>query len=113
MVVNKIKSFSLLVLCFTFFVLSVCGYAAPFLTCDPQTGVTHYEVTVAGKTEIVQAGANTGLWYDLSAFGPGDYHFQVKAMIINSHTWGVSDASPFDGTCVPLVPVSGLSVVNK
>jgi len=113
MSLNKRKSFSLLVLFLVCVFMPVCAFSAPFLTCDPQSGVTHYEVSVAGKTSVVQAGPDTCLWFDLGAFAVGDYHFEVKAMRISETEWGVSTPSPFDGKCVLLAPVSGLSVVNQ
>jgi len=113
MLLNKRKSFSLLVLLLVCLSLPVSAFSWPFLTCDPQAGVTHYEVSVAGKTEVVSAGADSSLWYDLAAFTVGEYHFEVKAIRITGTSWGVSLPSPFDGTCVSLVPVSGLSVVNQ
>jgi len=113
MLPNKRKSFSLIAFFAVCLFMPVCAFSAPFLTCDPQVGVTHYEVSVAGKTEVVSAGADSCLWYDLAAFAVGEYHFEVKAMRITETSWGVSTPSPFIGTCVPLVPVSGLSVLNK
>jgi len=113
MELNKIKSFSLLVLVCVFVFLPSAANAAPFLTCDPQSGVTHYEVSGAVPVQVVAAAADTRLRFDLVGLPPGNYHFEVKAMRITDNEWGVSSASPFDGKCLPLAPVSGLSVVNQ
>jgi len=113
MQLNKRKSFSLLVLFLVCVFIPVYAFSAPFLTCDPQAGITHYSVTVAGSTYIVKAAEDTRLMFDLVAFGPGDYHFEVYAMMISEREWGISSPAPFDGKCVLLGPVSGLSVVNQ
>jgi len=109
----KIKAFSLLVCFIVCVLLAGPAFGWPWLTCDPQVGVTHYEVTVGDGTPIVQVALNTRLWFDLEKFLVGDYHVEVKAMRIRNTEWGVSDAAPFDGKCVQIIPVSGLSVVNQ
>jgi len=113
MSLNKIKSFSLLVLMVACLFMPVYAFSAPFLTCDPQAEVNWYTVSVNGVIQVVEAAANTALMFNLSGLGVGAYHFEVQAMIVGPTKWGVSEATPFDGTCVPLVPVSGLSVVNQ
>jgi len=110
---SKIKAISLL----GFFIVCVFmagpAFGWPWLTCDPQAGVTHYQVTVGGETSVVPASASTCLWYDLEGFLVGDYDFEVKALRLTGNEWGVSDPSPFFGRCLLLGPASGLSVVNQ
>jgi len=113
MVLNKIKPFSLLVFLVVFLFLPFPAFSSPFLTCDPQAGVNWYTVSVNGVVQVVEAAPNTALMFNLAGLPVGDYHFEVSAMIVGPTKWGVSDPSPFDGACVPLVPVSGLSVVNQ
>lgn len=110
---SKIKAISLIALLVACVFVAVPVYGWPWLTCDPQSGVTHYEVTVAGETSRVSAGLDTRLWFDLEGFLVGDYEFAVKALRITESEWGVSDASHFFGRCLPLGPASGLSVVFK
>jgi len=111
--VSKIKAFSLLGFFLVCVFMAGPAFGWPWLTCDAQVGITHYEVTVAGETSIVSARLDTRLWFDLEDFAVGDYEFKVKAMRISGTEWGVSTATPWNGACVPLVPVSGLSVVNQ
>jgi len=113
MSLNLKKSFSLLAFFAVSVFVPVCAFSSPFLTCDPQIGVTHYRVSGSVPSQIVKAGPDTCLWFDLFGLPPGNYHFEVEAMRISDTEWGVSTPSPFDGVCLPLVPVSGLSVVNE
>ena len=113
MIGSKIKAFSLIGFFIACVFMAGPAFGWPWLTCDPQVGVTHYQVTVGGETSIVAAALSTCLWYDLERFLVGDYEFEVRAMRISDNEWGVSDASPFFGRCLPLGPASGLSVVNQ
>lgn len=70
--------------------VAVPAWSAPFLICDPQTGVVGY--TLAGLTEVSVAAQTDGsLKYDLTALGNGTYNVQVAAC----NVWGCSVASPF------------------
>jgi hypothetical protein len=71
------------------------AHASPFLVCDPQTGVTHYVVTIDGVTDTVPAfdlgDGTVMLKYDLASLGDGEHNCQVKSKNI----WGESVAVPF------------------
>ena len=105
-----------LVLTLSLLLAPVLAWGAPFLVCDPQTGVTHYEVAVNGNAYVVDAQLDTRLGYDLAPLPVGVHNFEVKAMILyndpngGAGSWGKSDAVPFVGTRVQVDPVSGLSV---
>ena len=94
----------------------VWAWAGPFLVCDPQTGITHYEVTVDGNSGIVDAQSDTTLAYDLAPLPIGVHNFEVKAMILyndpngGAGSWGKSDPAPFVGTRILVNPAGGLSV---
>jgi len=111
------KVFSVIVCIFVLLLLSAYpAVGAPFLVCDAQTGITHYEVAVDGKTYVVDAQADTRLAYDLTGLQVGVHNFLVRAMILHNDpaggagSWGKSDAVPFVGTRILVNPVSGLSV---
>jgi len=105
-----------LILVLLLLLIPMWAWAAPFLVCDPQAGVTHYEVTVDGSTSSVPAQPDTTLAYDVAPLAIGVHNFEVKAMILyndpngGAGSWGKSDAVPFVGTRVQVNPVSGLSV---
>ena len=105
-----------LALVLSLLLIPICAWAAPFLVCDPQTGVTHYEVTVDGNTSAVPAQADTTLAYDVAPLAIGVHNFEVRAMILyndpngGAGSWGKSESVPFVGTRVQVNPASGLSV---
>lgn len=83
-----------------FIVFPVVVSAAPWLVCDPQKGVTHYEVTFNnGEPEEVVAQADGSLKYDVANVPVGGNTVSAKA-IIKSDTWGSleSEPSPFQFT---------------
>ena len=72
--------------------------AAPFLVCDPQSGVTHYQLTgPAWVPAQVTAQADGSLRTDVSASAIGLNQLTVKACKIDE-IWGeqCSSAIPFD-----------------
>ena len=103
-----------LVLVLLLLLLPMWAWAAPFLVCDPQTGVTNYEVIVNGLANVVEAQPDTRLGYDLGGLPVGTHNFLVSAIIISNQpgqgTWGQSDPVPFVGVKVQLLPVGGLFV---
>jgi hypothetical protein len=76
---------------FTLIIFAASASAAPFLVCDPQTGIANYEIT--GDIVATQpAEADGSIKYDLSAMILGGYNIEVKAC----NLWGdCSDPTPF------------------
>jgi len=104
-----------LILVLLLLLIPMWAWAGPFLVCDPQTGITHYEVVVNGNPNTVDA-QDTRLSYDLDGLGIGVHNFQVSAITLyndpngGAGSWGKSDAVPFVGTRILVNPASGLSV---
>jgi len=95
-----ITSFALMAL-----LLPVLAFGNPFLVCDPQEGVTYYDLEINGTmTEGIPAEADGSIKYDLAGITEGDY--TVRARCYN--LWEVSDWSlPLDFTkAVPGKPTS-------
>ena len=66
------------------------AHATPYLVCDPQEGVTEYEIVDNGATlPMVAAQADGSLRYDLAGIEKGEHSYQVKAC----NMWGCSEAS--------------------
>ena len=66
------------------------AHATPYLVCDPQEGVTGYEIVDNGATlPMVAAQADGSLRYDLAGIEKGEHSYQVKAC----NMWGCSEAS--------------------
>jgi len=66
------------------------AHATPYLVCDPQDGVTEYEIVDNGATlPMVAAQADGSLRYDLAGIEKGEHSYQVKAC----NMWGCSEAS--------------------
>jgi len=103
-----------LILILLLLLIPIWAWAAPFLVCDPQTGVTNYEVIVDGTANVVDARPDTTLGFDLGGLPVGTHNFLVSAIIISNTpgqgTWGQSDPVPFVGTRIQVLPASGLSV---
>lgn len=70
------------------------GYCdKPYLVCDPEAGVTDYQVVDNGAAPVVsQALADGSLYYDLSNITEGSHHISV----ISCNLWGCSDAAVID-----------------
>ena len=91
--------------------LPVLTFSAPFLVCDPATGVDNYKVEITGPTNVTQdvapdATGQYGFVLDLNplALQDGSYTVRVNA----SNMWGTSDwsdAYPFV-VSVPAVPAN-------
>ena len=71
-------------------ILCTTAHAAPFLVCDAQTGVTHYQITGDIEAEP-QAEQNGSIRYDLAGIEAGDYNLNVVAC----NEWGCSQATQF------------------
>lgn len=84
------------------------AWSAPYLICDPQTGVVGY--TLAGiTTESIAAQTDGSLKYDLSSIAAGTYNVQVSAC----NVWGCSVAVPFVFTkALPTAP-AGVRLLAK
>ena len=65
--------------------------AAPFLVCDPQSGVVGYEITGLGEPVSFVAQPDGSLKYDLSSVNSGTYTLTVAAC----NMWGCSSTAPF------------------
>jgi len=90
------KKILLIVLAMMFVASSV--FASPFLVCDPQTGVTSYQLTGPAwvPTAPVAAQADGSIKLDVATASVGANSLTVKACK-NDPIWGVmcSDAIPF------------------
>ena len=82
--------------------------AAPFLVCDPQSGVVGYEITGLGEPVSFVAQPDGSLKYDLSSVNSGTYTLTVAAC----NMWGCSAATAADPftKAVPSAP-AGLRIV--
>jgi len=82
--------------------------AAPFLVCDPQSGVVGYEITGLGDKITFIAQQDGSLRYDLASIQSGTYNLTVAAC----NMWGCSAATAADPftKAVPSAP-AGLRIV--
>ena len=80
--------------------------ASPFVICNPQTGVTEYQVTIGGEMDTVSAQTDGSIRMDVSGADEGLNSLIIKACR-NDEVWGLlcSDPVPFDFTR-PSVPDS-------
>lgn len=94
-----------------FILLAVTVYASPFLACDPQEGVTYYQLT--GWTQATEpAQADGSIKLDVATAQVGTTPLTVKACKTDA-VWGVlcSEAVPFDLTRPsPLAIPTGISL---
>jgi hypothetical protein len=69
---------------------------SPFLVCDPQAGITSYQITGLSPTMVsTDAETNGSIKYDMASTPAGSYSIQVKAC---QEPWGCSEATPFEFT---------------
>lgn len=114
---KKLFAITAMVLCFGLFVS--CAEANPFLSCDPQAGVTKYKVNMPSAgivDEITNAQANGSALHDISSWPSGTYNDgEIRAgaeYILNGvpqNVWRWSDPTPFDIT-VPALPAGALNL---
>lgn len=97
-----------LLLVVAFMLLASTSFAAPFLVCDPQSGVVGYEITGLGEPVSYIAQPDGSLKYDLSSVNSGTYTLTVAAC----NMWGCSAATAVDPftKAVPSAP-AGLRIV--
>jgi hypothetical protein len=99
-----------LLLVMAFMLLASTSFAAPFLVCDPQSGVVGYEITGLGEPVSFVAQPDGSLKYDLASLPNGSYSGSVAAC----NMWGCGPATaiaPFV-KAVPLAP-AGVRLVEK
>ena len=96
-----------LLLVVAFMLLASTSFAAPFLVCDPQSGVVGYEITGLGEPVSYIAQPDGSLKYDLSSVNSGTYTLTVAAC----NMWGCSSTAPFSfSKQIPSAP-AGLRIV--
>ena len=77
------------------------AHATPYLVCDPQEGVTGYEIVDNGNPAItIDAQADGSLRYDLAEIAKGEHSYAVKACSM----WGCSESSGI--VIIKTVPVA-------
>ena len=89
----------------------VLAFANPFLVCDPQDGVTMYDMETNGTvTEDFTAEPDGSAKIDLAGLADGEYTVRLRA----KNEWGVSNWSdPLAFTkAVPMAPM-GLRVSSE
>jgi hypothetical protein len=90
---------SLLILIALLFTMPL--WADPFLTCDPQAGVSKYKLTIDTVESLSDANADGSAWHDLINIPAGDHdailaagkHWTIDGVLQPSIKWG--DPSPF------------------
>jgi len=83
--------------------------AAPFLVCDPQSGVVGYEITGLATPVNFVAQPDGSLKYDLSGVASGTYNLTVAAC----NMWGCSSTVPFVfNKAIPAAP-AGLRIAAE
>lgn len=87
-----------------FLIFANVAQAAPFLVCDPQAGVTHYQITGDPYwTGDIPAQADGSLRTDLATIPTGAHNISVRAC----NLWGCSSAVPFSFTKeLPVAPAN-------
>ena len=104
---RKVILTALILAAFTLLIVAKSN-AAPFLVCDPQSGVVGYEITGLGEPVSFVAQPDGSLKYDLSSVNSGTYTLTVAAC----NMWGCSAATAADPftKAVPSAP-AGLRIV--
>ena len=103
---KKIVLTALILAAFTLLIVAKSN-AAPFLVCDPQSGVVGYEITGLGEPVSFVAQPDGSLKYDLSSVNSGTYTLTVAAC----NMWGCSSTAPFSfSKQIPSAP-AGLRIV--
>ena len=87
---RKVILTALILAAFTLLIVAKSN-AAPFLVCDPQSGVVGYEITGLGDKINFIAQQDGSLRYDLASIQSGTYNVQVAAC----NVWGCSSTVPF------------------
>lgn len=72
------KVFALAVLTIALFTLER-AFAGPFLVCDPQSGVTHYTLTLGESSVVTPAEPDGSLKYDVGQLPSGNTSGTVRA----------------------------------
>jgi hypothetical protein len=106
---RKVILTALILAAFTLLIVAKSN-AAPFLVCDPQSGVVGYEITGLGEPVSFVAQPDGSLKYDLASLPNGSYSGSVAAC----NMWGCGPATaiaPFV-KAVPLAP-AGVRLVEK
>lgn len=80
------------------FVLCPAMAFAWSLVCDPQAGVTHYDIEVNGVVEasMYVAEADGSVKYNIDHLGPGPRTFRLRAY--DASGWGSDWSVPFDAS---------------
>ena len=104
---RKVILTALILAAFTLLIVAKSN-AAPFLVCDPQSGVVGYEITgLNPETVTFVAQPDGSLKFDLSSVNSGTYTLTVAAC----NMWGCSSTAPFSfSKQIPSAP-AGLRIV--
>ncbi len=105
---RKVILTALILAAFTLLIVAKSN-AAPFLVCDPQSGVVGYEITGLGEPVSFVAQPDGSLKYDLSSVNSGTYTLTVAAC----NMWGCSSTAPFVFTKQPPSAPAGLRLLAK
>ena len=98
-----------LILIAAILLLSTTAYAAPFIVCDPQSGVVGYEITGLGEPVTFVAQPDGSLKYDLASAPNGENNIQIAAC----NVWGCSSTVPFVfNKAIPAAP-AGLRIAAE
>ena len=95
--------------------ISVIGYAAPFLTTNPQAGITSYVLTGSSWVPSTAAALSDGsLKLDVAGSSVGVNTVNISACSSNDAVWGVLCSAPvpftFTRPAVPSAP-TGMALI--